>query len=136
MKEKALILYDGQCRLCVGSVQRIRRLDWRGLVQYGDIRDPVVVAANPDVDVKAALARMHLVRPGKPVLEGFHAFRWLAGRIPLLWGLWPLLWLPGAAFLGVRAYDTVARNRFAFGTCEQGACELPDRRAGGPTSVR
>ena len=58
--------------------------------------------------------------------DGFFAFRWIAGRLPLLWIVWPVLWLPGMGKFGVWAYDTVARNRFLFGTCGDGACELPD----------
>ena len=121
--ERALALYDGQCRFCVSSVRQLRRLDWLGRLEYGDARDPAVLARAPGVDPEAALRRLHLVPPGGgAALDGFWAFRWLAGRLPLLWILWPLLWLPGVAPLGVRAYDAVARNRFAFGRCDAG-CE-------------
>jgi len=123
---RALVLYDGDCRFCQASVARLRALDWLGRLAYADARDPAVLAAHPGVDAARALERLHLVPPsGGPVREGFFAFRWIAGRLPLLWIVWPLLWLPGMGRFGVWAYDTVARNRLLFGTCEEGACEAP-----------
>jgi predicted DCC family thiol-disulfide oxidoreductase YuxK len=139
--EKALVLYDGDCGFCRASVDRLRALDWRRRLCYADARDPAVLAEHPRVDPVRALERLQLVRPGEAtVLDGFFAFRWIAGRLPLLWPIWPFLWLPGASAVGVRAYDSVARNRFVFGRCEDGACAVPARRAesgetGGPAEA-
>jgi predicted DCC family thiol-disulfide oxidoreductase YuxK len=122
--ERALVLYDGECRFCLASVRQLRRLDWFGRLAYGDARDEAVRERAPGVEAEAALRRLHLLPPGGgEALDGFFAFRWIAGRLPLLWLLWPWLWIPGAAPLGVRAYDAVARNRFAFGSCDEG-CEV------------
>ena len=122
---RAVILYDGQCGLCNASVRRLRALDWRGRLEYADARDPAVLARHPQVDAVRSLERLQLVRsPGASPLEGFRAFRWIAGRVPLLWPMWPLLWLPGMTAIGSRIYDAVARNRFAFARCD-GACEVP-----------
>jgi predicted DCC family thiol-disulfide oxidoreductase YuxK len=118
VRDRAIILYDGLCPLCTASVRRLRRLDWRGCLAFADAREAAVQEAHPDIDPVRALARMHLVPPdGAGVLDGFHAVRWIAGRVPLLWPLWPLLWLPGAARVGVPLYDLVARNRFVFARC-------------------
>lgn len=122
MRARALVLYDGECRICIASVAQLRRLDWLGRLEYGDARDAAVQERAGGVDREAALRRLHLVPARGKALQGFHAFRWLAGRLPLLWILWPLLWIPGVAAVGVRAYDAVARNRFAFGACEGEAC--------------
>lgn len=132
MPDRAIILYDGLCPLCTASVRRLTRLDWRHRLAFADARDPDVQAAHPEIDPVRALERMHLVPPdGGPVLDGFHAVRWIAGRVPLLWPLWPLLRLPGAASIGVPLYDAVARNRFVFARCE-GACHPhPERGRGG-----
>jgi predicted DCC family thiol-disulfide oxidoreductase YuxK len=122
MPERALVLYDGDCPFCVSSVATLRRLDWLGALAYGNVRDEELRSRFPDVDPARLLQRLHLVTPGRRrVLDGFHAFRWIAGRLPLLWGLWPFLWIPGVAPLGARIYDAVARNRFAFGSCDSGA---------------
>ena len=125
MRTKALVLYDGNCGFCVSSVQRLQALDWLGRLRYASARDPEVLAAHPAVDPHKALERLHLVPPGgRPVLEGFHAFRWLAGRLPVFWPLWPLLWVPGVPALGTRIYDLVARKRFGLGSCPEERCRV------------
>ncbi|HMB71075.1 MAG TPA: DUF393 domain-containing protein [bacterium] len=137
---RATVLFDGQCRLCRASVRTLRRLDWAGRLAYADARDPRVLRAHPGVDATRALQRLHLDVPDtdrrpRRVLDGFHAFRWIAGRLPALWLLWPWLWIPGAAALGTRIYDGVAGRRFLFGTCEDAACRVPEVRppSGGPS---
>jgi len=128
MTSRAVVLFDGECGLCQASVRRLRALDWRKRLEFADARDASVLARFPQVDAAAALARLQLVpAPGAAPLEGFAAFRWIAGRLPLLWAAWPFLWLPGMTWAGARAYDAVARNRFAFARCD-GACERPGPR--------
>jgi predicted DCC family thiol-disulfide oxidoreductase YuxK len=130
MATRAAVLYDGECGLCQASVRRLRALDSRGRLEFADARDPAVLARFPQVRAADALARLQLVtEPGAPPLEGFEAFRWIAGRLPIFWIVWPFLWLPGMTSLGARVYDAVARNRFAFGRCD-GACEIPPGTAG------
>lgn len=125
--------------MCVGSVNRLRRLDWAGRLAYGDARDGAVLAAHPQVDPARALERLHLEVPAPDgraprILDGFHALRWMAGRLPALWILWPFLWLPGAAAIGTRVYDRIAGNRFVFGSCTDD-CALPeDVPAGSPAT--
>lgn len=126
MSETARVLYDGDCRFCTASVEWLRRMDAFGRLEFEDARDPEVLVRYPTIDPAAALARLHLVPPGGTPLAGFHAFRWLTGRLPALWILWPFVWLPGAAWIGVRVYDRIARSRFAFGTCDDGACAVPE----------
>jgi predicted DCC family thiol-disulfide oxidoreductase YuxK len=134
MSDPARVLYDGDCRFCRASVDWLRRLDAFGRLSFEDARDPAILTRHPTIDPAAALARLHLVPPGGTPLAGFYAFRWIAGRLPALWIAWPFLWLPGAAWVGVRAYDRIARSRFAFGTCEDGACAVPKGEAQPVTS--
>jgi predicted DCC family thiol-disulfide oxidoreductase YuxK len=114
----ATVLYDGHCRLCAGSARWLRAIDAFGRLELADARDPAVLARFPQVDPARAFARLQLVRAdGGPPLEGFFAFRWIARRLPALWALWPWLWLPGAAAIGTRAYDAIARRRFGNAAC-------------------
>jgi hypothetical protein len=69
---------------------------------------------------------MHVLTPdGRRVYHGFAALRWLAWRLPLLWPLAPLLYLPGIPSLGQRLYLWIARNRFRLVPCHGGVCTLP-----------
>lgn len=45
---------------------------------------------------------------------GFFAVRRLSLLLPPLLPISPLLWLPGARFLGVKVYAFIARNRGCF----------------------
>jgi predicted DCC family thiol-disulfide oxidoreductase YuxK len=124
---KAVVLYDGQCPLCRKSVALLKRLDWLRRVRCLDARDPAnVPAREPTLEPARLLEEMHLVPPsGGRVYHGFGAFRWIAWRLPLLWPVAPLLYLPGVPALGQRLYLWVARNRFDLVPCQHGACSIP-----------
>lgn len=123
---KAIVLYDGRCRLCLAGVRNLRRLDWLGKVAYHDCRDidhlpPSAVPLDP----VRLLQEMHLVLPDRQrVLSGYAAFRWLAWRLPLTWATVPFLYIPGVPQLGNRAYLWIARNRYDLLPCKDGACQL------------
>src|SRR5438105_1313655 len=103
---KAQILYDGECPLCLQSVAILKRLDWLDQLAYVNVRDArQVPVCDPPLDPERLLEEMHLVTPdGRHVHHGFAAFRWMAWRLPPLWPLLPILYLPGVATLGQRAY--------------------------------
>jgi predicted DCC family thiol-disulfide oxidoreductase YuxK len=129
-RPKAQVLYDGQCPLCLKSVAWLKRLDWRKRLAYVNVREPGrVPPRDPPLDPKRLLEEMHLITPdGRHVYHGFGAFRWLAWRLPPLWPLAPLLYLPGVPALGQRLYLWVARNRYRLVPCHDGVCELPPAR--------
>lgn len=126
---RAIVLYDGKCPLCRRSVRILKRLDWLKKLHCQDCRD---VQRWPRCDVKLDLERlleeMHLVTPDRSrAYAGFAAFRWMAWRLPLTWCAAPLLYLPGAHWLGNRAYLWVARHRYNLIPCREGVCTVPHR---------
>jgi len=127
---QAVLLYDGRCQLCVRSVGYLRRLDWFGRVACRDGRDPANYPPTPQpLDPQRLTEEMHLVTPDRhQVYHGFGAFRWMAWRLPPLWLVAPLLYLPGVPALGQRVYLWVARNRFHLVPCHEGACVLPPKK--------
>jgi len=127
--DKAVVLYDGQCRLCQRSIAMLRRLDWRKRLAYRDARDPSGWPTSPrPLEMDRLLFEMHVVTPDRSsVYAGFDAFRWIAARLPLLWPVVPLLYVPGVPTLGRRVYLWVAKNRYNLVPCHDGQCELPKR---------
>jgi predicted DCC family thiol-disulfide oxidoreductase YuxK len=125
-EDRGLVLYDGACPLCVRSVELLKKLDWLHRLTYWNVRDPGGLPAHhPRLDPRRLLQEMHLVVPGgREVFHGFGAFRWMAWRLPLLWWLLPLLYVPGVPALGQRLYLWVARNRFRLVPCHGGVCTL------------
>ena len=129
--DQAIILYDGACALCRNSVAILQRLDWRKRLAYHDARDVehLPESAVP-LDPARLLQEMHLLTPDRNrAYAGYRAFRWMAGRLPLLWLVWPLLFVPGIPWLGQRLYRWVAKNRYNLVPCRDGACTVPQRPA-------
>jgi predicted DCC family thiol-disulfide oxidoreductase YuxK len=127
--QKAVLLFDGHCALCRKSVGILQRLDWLRQIHYQNCRefDKLPHCAVP-LTPERLLEEMHLVTPDRQrVYHGYRAFRWLAWRLPLLWAVAPLLYIPGVPSLGQRFYLWVARNRFRLVPCSHGVCELPHR---------
>ncbi|QJW97466.1 thiol-disulfide oxidoreductase DCC family protein [Frigoriglobus tundricola] len=126
-KGKAVVLFDGMCRLCQRAVRTLEPLDWFKRLHFQDCRDTAhwPPSAVP-LTLKALLSEMHLVTPDrKRAPTGFRAFRWMAWRLPLLLPLAPLLYLPGVPWLGNKVYLWIARNRYNLVPCNDGGCRVP-----------
>ena len=126
MTLRAAVLYDGQCALCRKSVEYLKFLDWFGTLRYQNARDiENLPASKTPLEPVRLLEEMHVVTPdGRGLYHGFTALRWLAWRLPLLWPVAPLLYLPGVPRLGQRLYLWVARNRFHLVPCHGGVCQI------------
>ena len=124
---KAVVLYDGLCPLCLKSVAILKRLDWLKRLSYQDARDvdhlpEITTPLEPD----RLLQEMHVVTPHRRRAHaGFRAFRWMAGRLPVFWIIWPLLFIPGVPWLGQKFYRWIARHRYHLVPCRDGVCTLP-----------
>ncbi|HJZ58779.1 MAG TPA: DUF393 domain-containing protein [Gemmataceae bacterium] len=124
---KAVVLYDGMCPLCQRSVRLLKRLDWLGMLHFQDARDTAhLPPCEQPLEPARLLEQMHLVTPDrKHAHAGYAAVRWMSWRLPLLWPVAPLLYLPGMPRLGDRLYRWVARNRFNLVPCHDGVCRVP-----------
>lgn len=119
------VFFDGMCPICKRSKRTIERLDWLGRFQFADIHDRTYAEAElPGVSYADMLKQMYVKRPDGSHFGGFEAFRAMAPLLPLCWPVVPLMWLPGARFLGSRIYNWVARNRFRYAKCDDEFCNL------------
>jgi hypothetical protein len=105
-------------------------LDWRRKLCCLDARNPEnVPPLDPPLVPERLLEEMHLVTPdGRRAYHGFGAFRWMAWRLPLLWGVAPFLYVPGVPTLGQWLYLKIAKNRFQLVPCRDGVCTLPQAK--------
>jgi predicted DCC family thiol-disulfide oxidoreductase YuxK len=102
------MIYDGNCAFCKRSMAWLLAFD--GLRQIG-IRD---FRSNPSpvVSDERLLKRLYLVLPDRRALGGFEAYRYVVLRVPGLWWLVPLFYLPVLSRLfGHPIYDWIAANR-------------------------
>ncbi len=124
-KEKYTVCFDTFCPVCRRSKFALELFDVGRRLAYMDIHDrQAMEAALPDVSYTRALREMLVISPGGKVTGGFDAFRTVMRVLPAFWPLLPLVYLPGAAWIGRRIYKAVARNRYKLVKCEQGVCNL------------
>jgi predicted DCC family thiol-disulfide oxidoreductase YuxK len=126
----AIVLYDGECPLCRKTTSILKRLDWLHRLRFQNCRDAAGIPANTaHLDPARMIAEMHVLAPDrKTAYSGFRAVRSIAGRVPLLWPLYPLLFIPGMPRLGQKIYLWIARNRFQLLPCRDGVCTIPPKR--------
>jgi len=119
----AVVLFDGVCNLCNGSVRFIIERDPRARFQFAPLQSPVadrLIGARVD---RASLPdSIVLVDDGRLYVRSSAALRIARGlRFP-----WPLAWVFIAVPRPIRdwVYDLIARHRYAwFGRRDE--CVVP-----------
>jgi len=138
------LFYDGRCGFCLESIQRLQVVDLFRRVALRDFHlEPSLAALHPELTPERCRSEMvlleaerHRVRhsatpsvapPGGRLSGGFHAFRRLCVRLPLLWPLLPLVYLPGASWVGSGVYRWVAEHRYLLHrnpACQTNQCAI------------
>jgi len=114
------VIYDGQCAFCIRSLKFIRRFDTLRVLKFYDSHDQDILKRDfPMVKTEDTEEAMLVVTEEGEVFIGFYAFRRLIWSSPWLWWLLPLFYFPGSAYLGIRLYSWVARNRSHLGCQSQ-----------------
>ena len=108
-RERWLVYYDGDCGLCGNIVAGLKVLDWsrrcswiayQSLVKppvglsWGDLQEAVVL--------ETATGTYH---------HGYFAFQKLAGALPALFPMVPMLHVPLVTRMGARGYRWIANHR-------------------------
>jgi predicted DCC family thiol-disulfide oxidoreductase YuxK len=108
-RSRPLVVYDGNCGFCRRWVERLRRWDREGRLEFLPLQDadaPVVTGVGRGVLEQAA----HVVLPSGQVVAGAAALRALCpflsgGSVPF-----HLLGLPGVLPVAERLYRWIARR--------------------------
>lgn len=120
------IVYDGTCRLCVGSKKRLER--WKSPFTFVPVQSHEAKALLPGKSEEDLLGQTHVLVDGK-VYGGAEGWRRIMRRGPL-----PAAWLGWVVplFVARPVYAWIARNRYRwFGrTCEEdgGTCAVHPQR--------
>jgi predicted DCC family thiol-disulfide oxidoreductase YuxK len=131
VRARAVLLYDGHCRLCQAASLRLARLARAGTVERADFQDPAVLARFPEVDHERCMRELLLVTPDGRVLGGLEAVVATLGTRGRLWRWARIYYWPGLRRLADAVYAWIARHRYRLGrapACEDAACALHLRR--------
>jgi predicted DCC family thiol-disulfide oxidoreductase YuxK len=132
---RTTVIYDSGCALCTQSVRLIRRLDWRRALDYLDAQNPTNVhqqfpALVDQLDAQELLGEIHVV-VGDRVFAGYAGMRAIVRWLPLVIGLYPLMFVPGITWIGARIYKWVAAHRYQLNrvlggpvACDGGTCKV------------
>lgn len=110
------VLYDGNCKICRRTIATLRTVDILDRILWINALDEDALRTNglSYLDPTALVTDMHAVLDNgaeKSVYKGYDAYRALAARIPLLWPVWPLLFVPFVRSMGNRIYRRIADSR-------------------------
>jgi predicted DCC family thiol-disulfide oxidoreductase YuxK len=126
-----IILYDGECPMCVFQMKMLSWLDWFGVLALVPLSDARAHEVAPQLTREDLLEAIHCVTPQGRIYRGARAIRFVGLRLPLLVPLALFLWLPGVIQLAEIVYQWVSRNRLllsrVFG-CKDACAILPAKK--------
>jgi len=129
---RLVVLFDGGCPMCRGTVRVLRRLDWLQRLAYADVTQPGVLARHaPGLSDADALLEMYVVDQQGRRFAGFEGYLRIALVVPVMWPLALLGRVRGFRQLGHKVYRMVAANRARHGRCTDDVCApaTPSRRS-------
>ena len=126
-----IILYDGECPMCVFQMKVLSWLDWFDVLALTPLSDPRAKEIAPRLTREELSEAIHCVTPEGRIYRGARAIRFAGMRLPLLVPLALVLWLPGVIWIAERIYNWVSRHRHLlsrlFG-CKDACAILPARK--------
>jgi predicted DCC family thiol-disulfide oxidoreductase YuxK len=104
-----VVAFDGRCIGCLRWMAALRTLDLLGRVEYVNARDRKAMEATGfDAAMSPSVASGLCAVTGGRTRCGFDALRAIAGRMPVLWPILPLLYLWPISAIGARLVGRAA----------------------------
>jgi len=127
-----ILLYDGQCNLCLRSVETLRGLPMAADVKMVSLQEADLdeISPNRPLTRDQLLAQLHLVDPGSgDIYAGADAVVRVLRTVPQLAWIERIYRLPGLRPVAGFMYRQIARHRYRlFGRkeedCTSGSCQI------------
>lgn len=121
-----IVIWDGQCNFCRSQVERLFHWD-SGKLSYLSLHDARAAALCPELTKEQLMEQLWVVtadRSGR--FGGADAARYLSGKLPKLWWLFPILHLPLMMPAWRWLYRQIAKRRYRIQgkSCDEGTCEI------------
>ncbi len=112
----AVLIYDGECAICRGAAEWVRRKAMPGAFEFFSCHSEELSRRFPAVAREACLRAMHLVLPDGTIRVGERAVPEILSRLRGRRHRWAaaLFRLPGAGLLARAFYRWFAGNRYHF----------------------
>lgn len=125
VREKWVVLYDGNCRICTRGAEQCRSLAG-DKVDLRNFQDPTTLEGLPKISYDDLMDKMHVVSPTDKIFKGAAAIARVAALTPIIGPLAFLYWVPGIKQLADFGYTQIAKRRYRLNpaTCENGSCKL------------
>jgi predicted DCC family thiol-disulfide oxidoreductase YuxK len=125
----ARVYYDGTCRLCMATVDRLTRADTERRLRLIDFTSGGFDARGEGLNEAALRDAMHVKLADGTVSTGADAMLVVADALPSWWALRALGGVPGMRMLARPIYRWVARNRYALaGRCAHDGCVVNSKQ--------
>ncbi len=116
------MIYDGRCGFCVRSMAWFLAFDGLQQIRVRDFR----TSPSPAVSDEQLEKALYLVLPDGRTLPGFEAYRYVVLRVPGVWWMVPLFYIPFLSrLIGRPLYNWVASNRGRLSAMRWGASRAP-----------
>ena len=126
-----IVLYDGECPLCIFQMKLLTWLDWLDKLRLVPIADPEAAAVAPQLTREALNEAIHCVTTDGQIHRGARCIRFVGIRLPLVIPLALVLWIPGVIYIAEKVYMMISRNRRVlsrlFG-CGEACSIMPTRK--------
>jgi predicted DCC family thiol-disulfide oxidoreductase YuxK/GNAT superfamily N-acetyltransferase len=122
-----VVLYDGKCNFCRSQIDTLRRLDGAKRLEFVSLHDPRVAVQYPNLTFEQMMEQMWIVAPDGKQYGGAYAVRYLTLRLPILWPIAPLMYIPFSMPVWSFLYRQVAKRRYRIAgkNCDDdGTCSL------------
>lgn len=133
-----LVLYDGECPLCIFQSRVLGWLDWFNVLSLVPLSDPRAKEAAPQIQREDLIEAIHCIETNGRIHRGARCIRFVGMRLPLLVPVALFLWLPGVIYIAERVYMWISRNRHLLGRlfgCKDACSLMPVRKREQDTMV-
>ena len=122
-----VVIFDGNCRFCIAQVTRLAKWDGRDRLCYVSLHSTFVTETYPQLTRDELMSQMYVVqRKSGSAYGGASAIRYLSGRLPRLWMVFPLLHIPFSLPLWQWFYNQIAKRRYRIAGGPEGGSQSKD----------
>ena len=113
-KKKNIVIYDGDCGFCQGTVNIIKNLDWLSKFEFIPFQNETILEKYNCLAKEKCEKEIFLIREStnsKTYYAGYDAFKIVTLFLPITFLISWFFFLPGVSHSGKFVYKLIAENR-------------------------